>query len=424
MKSILVLDMSYTLAMVRERQLEQALASRTLGGYFERVISVHPLAGLHERGPARFGKPVVTGLSNSHAFVEGRVGRFSALRLLSPVNFALAQISLVRAVLKMARAAGVDIVRIGDPYYLGLLGLFISWRLGVPLAIRVAGRYEEIYRATGRPIMPRLFVFRQLERIVERQVFPRCDLIAGANEDNMRYALENGGRAEVATVFRYGNLIHPDHWAEPALRTGADPLLAELGLDDTTHFVATVARLEKIKHVEDVIQAVALLVRRGHDIKALLIGDGALREDLERLARELQISPNVVFAGNRPQKWIAAVLPRAAAIASPQMGRALTEAALAAVPIVAYDYDWQREVVVDGQTGYLVPYRDWEALAIGLERLLNDSHAKEMGLNARRNMLHMMDPERLERHEQMEYSRLFDRLERSALEKGTNKAAT
>jgi glycosyltransferase involved in cell wall biosynthesis len=230
----------------------------------------------------------------------------------------------------------------------------------------------------------------------------------------MRYALENGGRSEVTTIFRYGNLIHANHWQEPNMRPTGDAELMELGLTDVK-FVATVARLEPMKCVEDSIRAVAELIRRGHHIKCLIIGDGTLREELETLAVALGVRNAVVFAGNRTQEWIACVLPRATVIISPHMGRALTEAALAGVPIVAYDYDWQREVVVDGETGYLVPNRDWKALSDKTEDIFaNPIVGKKMGANAREKVLKMMDPKELELHEQNEYSKLLKRFSMKA----------
>ena len=234
-------------------------------------------------------------------------------------------------------------------------------------------------------------------------------MIAGANEDNMCYALENGGRSEVATIFRYGNLIHSNHWQEPNIRASADTKLAEYGLTDEI-FVATVARLEPVKCVEDVIRVVAELIRRGHSVKSLIVGDGTLREELKCLATTLGVGKAVIFAGNRTQEWIATVLPRASVIISPHMGRALTEAALAGVPIVAYDYDWQREIVVDGETGYLVSNKDWMGLSDKTERILtHPASGKKMGENVREKVLEMMNPEKLERHEQKEYSKLLKR---------------
>jgi glycosyltransferase involved in cell wall biosynthesis len=401
--------MSYTLKMFKERQLEQALESRKLGGYFGRIISVHPLAGLFESGDGRFGEPVITQLDQSHVFVEGKIGASRIWRFIPPLNFLLAQIRLVRLLLEMAREAKVEVVRIGDPYYLGLMGLVLARLMKVPLAIRVGFRFDEIVRVTGKPVMPRLFRFRWVEKVVERFVFSRCDLIAGANEDNMRYALENGGRSDVATIFRYGNLIHANHWQELNIRENADKILAEHGLLDEK-FVITVARLDPVKCVEDAIRTVAELIRRGHRVKGLIVGDGILRKELERLATTLGVGNAVIFAGNRTQEWLATVLPRATVILSPHMGRALTEAALAGVPIVAYDYDWQREIVVNGQTGYLVSNKDWMGLSDKTEYLLTHlASGKKMGMNAREKVLEMMNPESLERHEQNEYSKLLKR---------------
>ena len=117
-----------------------------------------------------------------------------------------------------------------------------------------------------------------------------------------------------------------------------------------------------------------------------------------------------MLGGYNSQEWIARILPRAAAIVSPHMGRALVEAALGAVPIAAYDYDWQREVVADGETGYLVDNGDWMAMADRIERLLADPvAAKMMGANARAKVARMMDPEKLIRHEQTVYSDLLAR---------------
>lgn len=408
MRTILILDMSYTLKMFRERMLEQALESRKLEGYFNKVISVHPLAGLFASGNGSFGEPVITQLDESHVFVEGKIGVSRVWRLVPPLNFILAQISLIKLLLKMGKESKVDVIRIGDPYYLGLLGLFLARRMRVPLAIRVCFRYDEIYRVTGKPVIPRLFLYRWVEKIVERFVFPRCDLIAGANEDNMRYGLENGGRADVATIFRYGNLIHPNHWQHPNLRESAENILKKYGLINEK-FVVTVARLEPMKYVEDVIRVIAELLRRGHYVKGLIVGDGSLREALEHLADTLGVRDSVIFVGYRSQEWLASILPRATIILSPHMGRALTEAALAAVPIVAYDYDWQREVV-DEQTGYLVKHQDWLDLSNKAEQILmNPAQGKKMGLILREKILTMMDPTKLKLHEQDEYSKLLNR---------------
>jgi glycosyltransferase involved in cell wall biosynthesis len=70
------------------------------------------------------------------------------------------------------------------------------------------------------------------------------------------------------------------------------------------------------------------------------------------------------------------------------MGYTLVEAGLTGVPIVTYDYDFHREIVTDGENGYLVPFRDVAALADRVCRLLGDPEtARQMGHRLRSKLL-------------------------------------
>ena len=410
MRSILILDMSFTLKMFRERHLEQALESRKLDGYFGRVISVHPLSGLFERGNNRFGEPVVTQLDNEHVFVEGKIGVSPLLRFLPPLNLILAQISLIRLLLKIARNddAKVDVVRIGDPYYLGLMGWLLSRLLKAPLAIRVCFNYDLLFKTAKKPVFPRLFGFRFIEKLVEHFVFPRCDLIAGANQNNLDYGIANGAAPEKGVVFRYGNLIYPLHFSEPSTRIEGEKLLNDIGVEGD--FLATVSRLEEMKQPEHNLLVLKKLKDLGYDTKFVFIGDGSMRSRLEEMTNEFGLSEQVFFAGNRSQKWIAEVLPRARLVLSPHMGRGLTEACLAGVPIVAYDYDWQGEVIKSGETGELVPDGDHNEMAKRAAQLLgNPARARQLGLEARCVVMEMMDPEKLTNYEIETYEALFNK---------------
>lgn len=410
MKGIIILDTSYTLSMCRDRQLTQALVSRSLSGYFSTVLSVHPLAGLFDSPDGLYGRPKATWIEECHLFVEGRLGLSSVFRAIPPVNFLLAQFELLRFILRFARCHKIDVIRIGDPYYLGLLGLVLSRILSIPLAIRVGSRYDDIVKATGAPFLPRLFRYRWIEKLIEKEVLKRCDLVAGANQDNLDYAVENGARKEVGTVFRYGNLIHSSHWIDPSKRPSADRILEEIGIN-SSRFLITIARLEKDKYVADSLYCVAELMRRGQIVRLILVGNGRELKYLKSLASELGIIDLVIFAGYQDQDWLSAVLPRASVIISPQMGRALTEATLAAVPVVAYDYDWQKEIVVNGQTGFLVPHKNWRLMAEKIDYLLtHEKVARAMGLLGRENTVKMMNPQTLECHEKDQYESLFARM--------------
>jgi glycosyltransferase involved in cell wall biosynthesis len=152
---------------------------------------------------------------------------------------------------------------------------------------------------------------------------------------------------------------------------------------------------------------------RGHDIKAILAGDGHLRSGLLNLARELGVENQVVFAGNVDQDWLSKVIPLATAVISPHTGRALSEAALGGVPIVAYDVDWQGELIQTGITGELVRHLNLAGMVDSLERIIKYSeYAQTMGDSVRKRIIEMMDPETLNQHERDQYRAVMERFKK------------
>lgn len=408
---LVVLDTSYTLEALRERKLEASVTCRDLDGFFDHVWSVHPFASLltsPEWSP-KYGRPVVNRLTPRHDFIEGKVGRFEWLRSVAVVNFFFAQAELLFVLRHLIARQEVQVIRAGDPHYLGLFGLILSRLCGIPLVVRIGANYDLNRATSGQPIHPRLLRSTRLEKLIERFVLRRADLVAGANQDNLDYALANGARSANSTLFRYGNLIDSRHFVAPADRPADPVLFRELGVSPGKYLL-TVARLEvtnSLKHHDDVVRVLAWLRARGHDVKAIFAGEGRMRSALVELAESLDVKDELLLPGNLNQEQLSQLLPHAAAFVSPHAGRALSEAALGAAPAVGYDIDWQREMIEDDVTGILVPHRAWEQMAAGAERFLSDPvYARKMGDALRARAVTMLDPETLNGHERAEYRKL------------------
>lgn len=392
-RGLLVLDTAYSLDAVRRRGQEHSLLSRDLEGWFSRVWHVHPLVGADDRESSATvsGPPHEVALAPGHVYVEGHPALRPAPRF-PLTSFALAQLQLLTRLHAIMRSGAVSVVRAGDPYYLGLLGLALARAHRVPLVLRINGNYDQIYEAVGRLAYPRLFRRRWVEKRIDRFVLRRADLVAGANRDNLGFALRNGTPPHRGTVFPYGALIDPVHRTE---RSQRKDLRDELGLGDGPLLVA-VTRLEPVKHTGDLLHALQR-VRAAHPTASLVVvGEGSQLAELQLLTVELGIADAVVFAGSRDQTWIADVLGSADVYLAPSAGRALVEAALAALPLVAYDVDWHGELVVDDRSGALVGFRDVDAFAAAVERLLGDAQlARRLGEGARDLAGETMDPSEL-----------------------------
>jgi glycosyltransferase involved in cell wall biosynthesis len=141
--------------------------------------------------------------------------------------------------------------------------------------------------------------------------------------------------------------------------------------------IGTVKALEKLYGVDHLLRAFADVPRRGFDLRLTIVGDGSQRMALETLAQELGIEGLVRFMGRVPHQELPAYLQQMDVFVMPSLqesfGVAAVEAAAVGLPIVASDVGGLPEVVVQGETGFLVPPADVDALTGRLAQLISDS---------------------------------------------------
>ena len=408
-KKLLVLDTSYSLEDITKRGILQSVTCRDLNGYFSYVWTVHPFATI-VTSPGwvkKFGRPVWHTIAQRHSFIEGKIGRYTWLRWFFPLNFLIGQIGLLFDLKHLVKKEKISVIRVGDMLYLGLFGWALSRLCKIPFVVRVGGNHDKVFETTGQPMQKRLFFTRGIEKKIEHFVLSRAHLVAGANQDNLNFALANGARKAYSTIFRYGNLLDEKHFIEPGKRAEGESLLKIFGLQANV-FLLYIGRLEKVKHPDHVIQVLSDVKKNGHNVKALFAGTGNMLEDLKAMANTLGVQDDVVFAGNQNQEWLSRIIPLAAVVLSPHTGRALSEAALGNVAIAAYDIDWQSEIIENEVTGLLVEHPNCKKFSAATERFLSDpSFAKSMAAALRMRALDMLDPEKLNRHEMAAYDALL-----------------
>ena len=143
--------------------------------------------------------------------------------------------------------------------------------------------------------------------------------------------------------------------------------------------IGTACRLELIKGLSDLLQATVPLVSQFPDLRLEIAGDGSLRAALKDESRELGMSEQVLFLGW--QEDLAPVMESWDIFALPSLdegfGFAALEAMAAGLPVVATNVGGLPELVVDGETGWLVPARDPAMLADRLRRLIADAEKRE-----------------------------------------------
>ncbi len=166
--------------------------------------------------------------------------------------------------------------------------------------------------------------------------------------------------------------------------------------------ILAIGRLVPKKGFQTLIEACAIVARRGHAFDLRIVGSGELRAALEARSRDLGIEDQVTIAPARPQPELLEEFAAAEAFAlapavQPNGDRdgvpnVLLEAMAAGLPVVSTSVSGIPEVISPGTTGLLVPSADPQALAGALVDLLTDAPLRRrLGAAAQAHVIENFD---------------------------------
>ena len=208
---------------------------------------------------------------------------------------------------------------------------------------------------------------------VDRRQISRTSRLIGNSQGVADFYRDQGYPAEKTVVIPNGVEIPEANSFE------RDALLEELDVPAGSRLVGYVGRLAKQKRCKDLIWSMQLLRQLTDRVYFVLFGDGPERSRLEQLAKHMGCDHLVRFMGHRDDTirftrafdvfWLASDFEG--------MSNSIMEAMAAGVPVVASDIGPNRELVVDGETGYIVKVGDTAGFAQFTDRLLADSELKQ-----------------------------------------------
>lgn len=212
-----------------------------------------------------------------------------------------------------------------------------------------------------------------------RRMFSVASAIVVVSQDMKQQLLALGAPEEKVFCNVYG--------VDTSLFSGANPALAPpLSL--------AVGRFVDKKAPHLTILAFKEVVGKCPDARLIMVGDGPLLDSSKQLAQALGIAEAVEFSGVRPHAEVAAMLRQARMLVQHSVRAAdgdsegtpvaVLEAGATGLPVVATDHAGIRDVVVDGQTGFLVKEGDVGGMAECMIRLVKDpALANRLGQAAR-----------------------------------------
>jgi glycosyltransferase involved in cell wall biosynthesis len=242
-----------------------------------------------------------------------------------------------------------------DPY-----GLIISKISGVPvissrrdMGFKAHTRHRMVYRLFGRFFNVVIAVSHGVEReVVRKGWFPKNRVVTIYNGVQLKDYV-NG--------------------------QNVDEIKRNIGINRDQPVVGMIANLRRIKGVRWLIEAASIISEQNPEVEFLIVGDdlnepGCTRKDMESIANRLNVRRKVHFMGKRNDVrdlisvFDVAVVPSL----SEGFSNTILEYMASSKPVVATDVGGNREGVLHGETGLLVPPEDSHALAQAIMTVLED----------------------------------------------------
>jgi glycosyltransferase involved in cell wall biosynthesis len=268
----------------------------------------------------------------------------------------------------------------------GLLGQLAAKLAGVPVVVNtVHGFY--LYEN-----MPRYL--RQLIVGLERLAGRCSDAILFQSREDIEIALRY--RICRSDQVRYlGNGIDLQQFDPTRLdRAAVETRRRELGIPDDSPVVGFVGRLAmERKGLRYFLEAGRALVDRNPKIRLLIVGghdEGKPDSASPAVAKQYGLEGHAIFAGHLPSAELPPLYALMSAVVLPSLfeglPRVLMEAAAMGVPAVASNVKGNREAIVDGVTGFLVPFGDSGSIVRQVERILIDKDGAQKMSHAARKL--------------------------------------
>jgi glycogen(starch) synthase len=273
---------------------------------------------------------------------------------------------------QLARRERPDVLHAHSPVLNALPALQVGRKLGIPVVYEVRACWEDAAVDHGSTTEGSLRY--RATRALETYAVKRADALTVIC-DGLRKEFESRG-VDAAKITVIPNAVEVETFAfgsapDPALRR-------QLGLEGTT-VLGFVGSFYAYEGLDLLLRAFAELRTRRLGLRVLLVGGGPQEAALKALVQELGIAEEVVFSGRVPHAMVQRYYEQIDLLAYPRRSMRLTELVTPLKPLeamaqgrifVASDVGGHRELVRDGETGFLFAADRVDALVAAIESAL------------------------------------------------------
>ncbi len=275
----------------------------------------------------------------------------------------LRDVTAYRALVRLLREMKPDLVHTHSSKA-GILGRAAAAKLGIPAVHTIHGA---AFHVGQHPLAH--WSYRRAERWAAK----RCERIISVCDAMTDQYVAAGIAPRDKFVTIYSGME-----VEPFLHTPRDPqsVRQELGIAPDQIVIGKVARLFHLKGHEAILNVAQAVVARNPRVRFLFVGDGILKAEIQQRIAQMGLTKHFVFTGLVPPSRIPELISAMDLVVHTSLweglARVLPQGLISGKPVVSYDVDGAKEVVIPGETGFLIPVHDHAKLAAALIELADD----------------------------------------------------
>jgi len=263
-----------------------------------------------------------------------------------------------------------------------------------PLVLTLHGYSTLETVAIGR-IKPDSLGFR-LMLWMEKKAVARADAVIAVGKALKDWIIQDLG-ADADKVFYVPNGVNGEEFRFD--KSKGENIRRRLSYSETDKVITFVKALSEQNGIRYFINALPLIKKRYPNLRLIVLGDGPLRKEMERIVIKNELSDNVRFIGRVPNEEVPSYLSASDIFILPSIplggaketfGISLIEAMACELPVIATSVGGPKEILEDGKVqmgkdvGILIPPKDPKAIADKVIYLLeHPEEAREMGKRAR-----------------------------------------
>lgn len=355
---------------LRVKGVAPLITERDEGGFFERVVTVHPSARATR----------VIDLAPHQRLYEYREWFLPFGERLKPLRYAHHFIHMLRmtwVIWRLLRTERIDLIRANDPAFTGLLAYLVTRLKTLPFCVSLHADYEKRFELDASRGAPTFLNSRRIGRRIEGYVLRQAQLVLPIRDTLIPYVVGLGVSPARVRVIPHGIDLHPFKAPSPL------PVRERFGIPSGSAVLSFAGRLSRENYVHELLEVAKALKAKRDDVVLVMAGEGGERRALETAIVDHGLQKTVYLVGPQSRDIVIALRQQSAVSLCLMAGYSLIEACAAGRPVIAYDVEWHAELVKNGETGFLIQEHDVAGVAHAVLHLLDHpDEATRLGLQA------------------------------------------